>query len=73
MSIQELNKRRCDLALSVEIMGMANRPTDYEKRLASDAAYHLAHDAWMRSEGEYQKALSALPTSDLVSLASGGG
>ena len=69
--INELNKRRCEMALFVQTLGLQNTPTRYEDRLKSDAQYRLAQDAADRAEREYWDALAKLSTDDLMTVLRG--
>ncbi len=68
-SIQELNERRAAAALTVQMLGTVNVPTDYDERLKLDARYRLAVDASQRAERDYQSALNAMSSDELLALA----
>ena len=68
MRILELNERRCQAQEHVHMLGMMNTPVDYDAKIAADARYKLAKDAWMRAEAEYQKELARLSTDALFGL-----
>lgn len=68
-TIAELNQRRAATSTHLQMLGMLNVPTDYAERLKQDAQYRLAQDAHYRAESEYQAALSAMTTDELIELA----
>lgn len=71
MNIRELNERRANSRLLMEALSMMNVPSDPEERLRADARYRLACDAYERTEREFQQAINALSTDDLVRLSGG--
>lgn len=68
-TIQELNQRRAETALTVQMLGMVNQPLDYEERLKLDARYQLAMSAHQRAQIDYNVALAAMSSEDLIALA----
>jgi hypothetical protein len=48
---------------------MMNVPLDYEERLKADARYRLAADANHSAESDYQNAINALSSEELLALA----
>jgi hypothetical protein len=68
-TIQELNERRAETALTVQMLGMVNQPLDYQERLKADARYRLALDANHRAESDYRMALAAMSSEELIALA----
>jgi len=67
--INKLNQRRAEALEIYKTLGMANVPTDYSERVKQDARYRLALDAYWRAEGDYQKALDAMTTDELIAIA----
>jgi hypothetical protein len=67
-NIEELNLRRAETALTLQMLGMVNQPIDHAERLKLDARYRLAKDANYRAEQDYSAALAALSTEDLIAL-----
>ena len=67
--LEELNISRARAYAMVRGIGMMNTPSDYSERLASDAQYRLAHDAWIRAEREYSAELRDTSTETLRALA----
>lgn len=73
MNIHELNEQRIELSHRLSNLGMLNsyglKP---EERLARDAQYRMLHDAWMKAENDYHRAISALSPAAIAELASRG-
>lgn len=68
-SIQELNEKRAEAALLVQMLGMVNQPVEYSELLKLDARYRLAMDASARAESEYSAALASMTSEELLALA----
>lgn len=69
MDIRALNERRTRCAARCASLGRMNMPSDPDERLAADAAYKLAQDAWLKAEQEYQRAISTLSAEEMKRLA----
>ena len=67
--INKLNQRRAEALEIYNALGWANIPTDYTARVKLDARYRLALDAYRRAESDYQKALDAMTTDELIAIA----
>ena len=67
--IKDLNQRRAEALEIYNVLGMVNVPNDYSERIKLDAHYRLALDAYHRANDEYQKALDAMTTDELIALA----
>ena len=71
MNIHELNERRAKADLLMRCLGMANQSTNIEDRLKADARFRLALDVSQRANEDYQRAISALSTDELIVLTKG--
>ena len=67
-NIYDLARHRAIAMMHVRNLGMSNTPTDPVERVAADARYRLACDAYDRAEREYQAALAKLSTAELIAL-----
>ncbi len=70
MTISDLNALRIRLGDRVRLMGMQNVPFDAspDQRLKASADYQFVHDAWMKAETEYGRAMKELSIGDLQKL-----
>lgn len=68
--LEELNERRAKAKLNADYLGLTNIHGVYgEERIALDARYQLAMDAWLRAELDYRAELQKTPTGGLLRLA----
>ncbi len=64
----QLAEQRAKAQLRVDMLMQINQPTDYKDQVKADAAYKLATDTLARCNQEYQEALNAMTTTDLINL-----
>jgi hypothetical protein len=67
--IKDLNQRRAEALEIYNALSLVNVPTDYAARVKLDVRYRLALDAYRRAESDYQKALDAMTTDELIAIA----
>lgn len=69
MTVIELAKRRASCAQTLEAIGMTNAyGRTAEQKVAADAQYALAKDAYYKADAEYRNAISSLSAEQLAEL-----
>jgi hypothetical protein len=68
MTILELASIAASAKLRLDGLSMMNTPTDYAARVAMDARYQIAEDAYAKADADYRSAIAGMIADELRAL-----